>query len=94
MTRECLATALELLGFIINLKSMLNLTQKEEFMGFQMDSQRMMISLPKQKVKSLRQRARHFSSGTGLGVRDSPDSWPNVFSPASDPPSTSILLEH
>ena len=31
---------------------------------------------------------------TGLSTRDSPDSWPNDFSPASNPPSASILPEN
>ena len=55
VTRECLATTLELLlslGFIINLKSVLNSTQK---IGFQINSQKMIISLPQQKIKSLMQ---------------------------------------
>ena len=72
MTRECLATALELLlslGFIINLKkSVLNPTQKIEFLGFQIDSQRMTISLPQQKIKSLKQRARHLCRVSQVSV--------------------------
>ena len=64
MTRECLATALELLlslGFIIDLKkSMLNPTQKVEFLGFQITSQRKMISFPQQKVQSLKQRGQTY----------------------------------
>lgn len=36
MTRECLVTAPELLGFIINLKSVLNLTQKIELWVFRL----------------------------------------------------------
>ena len=74
MTRECLATALELLlslGFIINLKkSVLNPTQKIEFLGFQIDSQRMTISLPQQKIKSLKQRARHLCRVSQVSVRE------------------------
>ena len=74
MTRECLATALELLlslGFIINLKkSVLNPTQKIEFLGFQIDSQRMTISLPQQKIKSLKQRARHLCYVSQVSVRE------------------------
>ena len=72
MTRECLATALELLlslGFVINLKkSVLSPTQKIEFLGFQIDSQRMIM--PQQKVKSLKQRARHLSRVSQLLVRE------------------------
>ena len=74
MTRECLATVLELLlslGFIINLKkSVLNPTQKIEFLGFQIDSQRMTISLPQQKIKSLKQRARHLCRVSQVSVRE------------------------
>ena len=45
MTRECLATTLELLfslGFIIDFKSVLKPTHKIEFLAFQITSQRMM----------------------------------------------------
>ena len=56
---------------IINLKKIvLSPTQKIEFLGFQIDAQRMMISLPQLKVKSLKQRARHLSRLSQFSVRE------------------------
>ena len=59
--RKHLAAALELLvalGFVVNTKkSMTDPTQSLEFLGFVLDSKRMRISLPTEKLKSIRKLA-------------------------------------
>ena len=46
---------LQLLGFVINFeKSQLNPTQKIQYLGFEIDSVRMTISLPEEKVTRIR----------------------------------------
>ena len=59
MTRDTLIFLLQQLGFIINLKkSVLSATQKIEFLGLEIDSVNMTLTLPTGKVKNLRQKCR------------------------------------
>lgn len=71
--KGCLATALEILtalGFVINLpKSVTTPTQEMEFLGFQLDSRAMVISLPQRKMKSLRQAALQLKNQKQVSVR-------------------------
>ena len=47
---------LQLLGFVVNFeKSQLNPTQRIQYLGFEIDSVRMRISLPMEKVARIRQ---------------------------------------
>ena len=47
---------LQLLGFVVNSeKCQLDPTQKNQYLGFEIDSVRMMISLPEEKVAKIRQ---------------------------------------
>ena len=72
--RRHLATALELLvalGFIINIKkSVFKLTQNLEFLGFQLNSLSMTISLPKDKLHAIRKAARRLQERKKCSVRD------------------------
>ena len=72
--RRHLATALELLvalGFIINIKkSIFEPTQNLEFLGFQLNSLLMTISLPKDKLHAIRKAARRLQERKKCSVRD------------------------
>ena len=60
MARDTLIFLLQQLGFIINLKkSVLLATQKLEFLGLEIDSVNMTLTLPMGKVKSLTQKCRN-----------------------------------
>ena len=60
MARDTLIFLIQQLGFIINLKkSVLSTTKKLEFLGLEIDSVNMTLTLPMGKVKSLTQKCRN-----------------------------------
>ena len=69
-----LASTLKLvvsLGFLVNLKkSVLSPTRKLEFLGFLIDSSRMIISLPRDKVHAITQLSRSLSAREEVALRD------------------------
>ena len=71
--RKYLATALELLvalGFIINVeKSMFNLTQSIDLLGFLLNSRTMTISLPREKLHAIQKAARKLRELQNVSVR-------------------------
>ena len=73
-TRRNLATTVELLialGFIVNLKkSVLSPVQELEFLGFILNSHRMTIALPFQKLHSLGKMARQIRNQGKTTVQD------------------------
>ena len=60
LARDTLIFLLQQLGFIIDLKKpVLSATQKLEFLGLEMDSVNMTLTLPMQKVKVLTQKCKN-----------------------------------
>ena len=62
---------LQLLGFVVNFeKSQLNPTQRIQYLGFEIDSVRMRISLPKEKVARIRQECQWALQQKSISIRD------------------------
>ena len=68
---QCAANLLTSLGFILNRdKSVTSPSQQIEFLGFNLDSKTMMISLPSQKLTSLVKSVRQLADGTQTPLRE------------------------
>ena len=62
---------LQLLGFVVNFeKSQLNPTQRIQYLGFEIDSVGMRISLPKEKVARIRQECQWALQQKSISIRD------------------------